>query len=333
MQNAFTHALRQIRPNRVFLPTSADLHPDHQIVHEEVLISLFHAQGNIWPELGKPIAEVPKVYEFACYCDFPQPPQIRIETPPAMLEAKLNAISAYASQEQIESVVAIQRNVGSIEYLRELEFHFYRPAAVSRARQLFFVSKRDCLTRVHDAGKICYLGDDDLQGAAAYLGGIMSHHGLAFDYVPSSEPPPASFAATPYALYVVSDYPAATFRPAAMLHVAERVRQGAGLAMFGGWESFFGRLGEYHAVAAGRGAAGGDARSDDRRNSAQPACLTRTADHPILDGLAMGPAAGDRRLQRDRPSRTRNVADGGAVRVCRSDGRVSSGLSIETFQR
>ncbi len=34
-------------------------------------------------------------------------------------------------------------------------------------------------------GKICYLGDDHLQGAAAYLAGIMLHHGLAFDYVPS----------------------------------------------------------------------------------------------------------------------------------------------------
>ena len=76
-------------PNRVFLATSADLHPDHQIVHEEMLISLFHAQGNMWPELGEPIAEVPKVYEFACYCDFPQPPQIRIEATPAMLDAKL----------------------------------------------------------------------------------------------------------------------------------------------------------------------------------------------------------------------------------------------------
>jgi LmbE family N-acetylglucosaminyl deacetylase len=127
MQNAFTHALRTIRPTRVFLPTSADLHPDHQIVHEEVLISLFHAQGNIWPELGKPIAEVPTVYEFACYCDFPKPPQIRVEATPKMLEKKLNAISAYESQDQVELVVAIQRNVGPIEYLHELEFHFYRP--------------------------------------------------------------------------------------------------------------------------------------------------------------------------------------------------------------
>ena len=35
--------------------------------------------------------------------------------------------------------------------------------------------------------KICYLGDDNLQGAAAYLGGIMLHFGLEFDYVPSTE--------------------------------------------------------------------------------------------------------------------------------------------------
>lgn len=127
MQNAITYALRQVRPNRVFLPTSADLHPDHQIVHEETLISLFHAQGNIWPELGEPIVEVPKVYEFACYCDFPEPPQIRVEATPLMLEAKLGAIRAFASQEQIESVVAIQRKAGAVEYLRELAFHFYNP--------------------------------------------------------------------------------------------------------------------------------------------------------------------------------------------------------------
>jgi LmbE family N-acetylglucosaminyl deacetylase len=127
LQNAITHSLRQIRPTRVFLPTSADLHPDHQIVYEEVLISLFHAQGNIWPELGEAIPEVPKVYEFACYCDFPDPPRIRIDATPAMLETKLDAIRAFASQEQIDSVVAIQRNVGAIEYLRDLAFRFYCP--------------------------------------------------------------------------------------------------------------------------------------------------------------------------------------------------------------
>jgi LmbE family N-acetylglucosaminyl deacetylase len=127
MQNTFTHLLRQIRPNRVFLPTSTDLHPDHKVTHEELLISLFHAQGGIWPELGEPIAEVPRVYEFAVYCDFPEPPNIRIDTPPALLETKLEAIRAYVSQEQIDAVVDIQRSVGPIEYLRELIFKLYSP--------------------------------------------------------------------------------------------------------------------------------------------------------------------------------------------------------------
>ena len=94
--------------------------------------------------------------------------------------------------------------------------------------------------------KICYLGDGRLNGAAGYLAGIMLHYGLAFDHVPSDEAPPAAFSSEPYALYVVSDYPAARFGAAAMTHVAGRVEQGAGLVMLGGWESFFGRLGEYH---------------------------------------------------------------------------------------
>jgi len=92
-------------------------------------------------------------------------------------------------------------------------------------------------------GKICYLGDGSLQGAAGYLAAIMLHHGMAFDYVPSDAAPPPAFASEAYALYVVSDYPARQFGAAAMVHVAGAVRQGAGLVMLGGWESFFGRLG------------------------------------------------------------------------------------------
>jgi LmbE family N-acetylglucosaminyl deacetylase len=128
LQNSLTYVVRQVRPTRVFLPTSSDLHPDHRVVHEELLISLFHAQGAIWPELGAPIAEVPRVYEFAIYCDFPAPPNIRIETPLAMLETKLAGIAAYASQEQIGTLVEVQRRIGPLEYLRELDFHFYDPS-------------------------------------------------------------------------------------------------------------------------------------------------------------------------------------------------------------
>ena len=127
IQMAFTRLLRQVQPTRVFVPTSADLHPDHRIVHEQLMISLFHAQGGIWPQLGPPISEVPRVYEMAVYCDFPDPPQIRVETPPEMLERKLRAIAAFSSQEQIGAVVEIQRGIGPVEYLRELKFRLYSP--------------------------------------------------------------------------------------------------------------------------------------------------------------------------------------------------------------
>jgi len=127
LQNAFPYVLRQIRPTRVFLPTPTDLHPDHRIVYEEMLISLFHAQGSIWPELGSPIVRIPVVYEFATYCDFPEPPQIRLVTPVAFLERKLEAIQCFASQEQIEVLVKVQRDVGPVEYLRQVAFNFYSP--------------------------------------------------------------------------------------------------------------------------------------------------------------------------------------------------------------
>jgi len=127
LQNAFPYVLRIVRPTRVFLPTATDLHPDHQIVHQEMLISLFHAQGVIWPELGPPIEIIPAVYEYATYCDFSSPPQIRIAVPQAMLEKKLAGIAAYASQEQIGALVEIQRAIGPVEYIRQVEFNFYSP--------------------------------------------------------------------------------------------------------------------------------------------------------------------------------------------------------------
>ena len=132
LQNSYSYVLRKVQPTRVFLPTINDLHPDHRIANEEMLISLFHAQGSIWPELGDPIPAVPAVYEYACYCDFPEPPQIRIETTAAMFETKLEGIRAYASQEQIEVLLDLLRAGGPGEHFRELDFHFYSPKNYER---------------------------------------------------------------------------------------------------------------------------------------------------------------------------------------------------------
>ena len=127
LSNAFTYHLRRTRATRVFVPTSADLHPDHQVTHNELMICLFHAAGAIWPELGEPLADVPKVYELAVYCDFPAPPQLQVQSGGPAFEKKLASIAAYRSQVQIARLVETIRNAGPTEYVRELNFRFYSP--------------------------------------------------------------------------------------------------------------------------------------------------------------------------------------------------------------
>jgi len=128
LQNAYVNLLRRVRPTRLFLATGNDLHPDHKSVYQEVLISLFHAQGEIWPELGAPLAALPPVYEMAIYCAFPGEPEIKIEGGPVHLERKLAAIAAYRSQKQIELLVEKLRAAGPVEYFRRADFALYSPA-------------------------------------------------------------------------------------------------------------------------------------------------------------------------------------------------------------
>lgn len=133
--------------------------------------------------------------------------------------------------------------------------------------------------------RVCYLGDDDVGGAAIYLAGIMTHFGMPFDHVDSADSPGDDFCLRRYGLYVISDYPSARFASGQLEHVAECVRQGSGLAMFGGWESYHGRLGEYHRSPLADVLPVVMADEDDRRNYAQPCLIKKTADHPLLDGI------------------------------------------------
>jgi len=128
LQNSFTYHLRKIKPTQCFLPTSNDLHPDHRIIYDEFLISLFHAAGNIWPELGKPLGKVPYVNTYAVYCDFAAPPTLRMRTPTSYLENKLKAIAAFRSQKQISSLIENVRHCGPEEYIRAIDFKLYHPA-------------------------------------------------------------------------------------------------------------------------------------------------------------------------------------------------------------
>lgn len=127
LQNGFTALLRKVRPTQVFVPTGTDLHPDHKIVYSEMLISCFHAGGDIWPELGKPLEATPYIHEMAIYCNFPSPPKLRLTSPGKTLEKKLRAIAAFKSQKQIKSIIDIVRHGGPLEYFRPVEFRLYHP--------------------------------------------------------------------------------------------------------------------------------------------------------------------------------------------------------------
>jgi uncharacterized membrane protein len=70
-----------------------------------------------------------------------------------------------------------------------------------------------------------------------------------------------------------------------MTHAAMRVEQGAGLLMIGGWESFYGRLGEYHKSPLADVLPVTMQACDDRRNCAQPCLVEKLVDHEILAGL------------------------------------------------
>ena len=133
LQNAFTHSLRELRPSHIFVPTKMDLHPDHQITHNELMISLFHASGKIWPELGDPL-DVPQVHEMAVYCDFPSDPHLEIIGGDGPFETKLASIAAYESQLQIAELVEQLRSAGPFEYIRDVNFQLYSP---ERYRSLF----------------------------------------------------------------------------------------------------------------------------------------------------------------------------------------------------
>ncbi|MEQ8786020.1 MAG: PIG-L family deacetylase [Pirellulaceae bacterium] len=140
LQNALTHHLRRLRPARVWVPTHTDLHPDHRITHSELMISLFHASGAIWPELGRPLDAPPAVYEMAVYCDFSEPPNLEMIGDDDLFQKKLHSLAAYASQTQIAALVANTRAAGAYEYFREVAFRLYSAKAY---RALFDPDARD----------------------------------------------------------------------------------------------------------------------------------------------------------------------------------------------
>lgn len=133
---------------------------------------------------------------------------------------------------------------------------------------------------------ILYLGDDALDRAAAYLGGVLTHAGLDFDHAPSDRDVDDALLDDRRSLYIISDFPVKRFGSGQMERIVEDVRErGAGLVMIGGWESFHGAAGEYNGTPIADVLPVEIAESDDRVNCPQPCLVKKLRNHPITDGL------------------------------------------------
>lgn len=133
--------------------------------------------------------------------------------------------------------------------------------------------------------RILYAGDTRLDAAAGYLAGVMTHAGLEFDYLASDESLMPAVADANHGVYVISDYPVNRWNPEAFEIVLRRVREGAGLVMIGGWESYHGLAGEYHQSPLAEVLPVRMESSDDRVNRAQPCVVMPEREHAIVDGL------------------------------------------------
>ena len=136
---------------------------------------------------------------------------------------------------------------------------------------------------------ILYCGDTSLNGAASYLAGLMTAWSWGFEYVPSDQRVTMEQATEPRGLFIFSDYPASQLTPEVHEAIAAQVRQGAGLLMIGGWESFHGLGGDWDGTVIGDLLPVIISPGDDRVNFDQPTMLRALNDdggpHAILKDL------------------------------------------------
>lgn len=135
------------------------------------------------------------------------------------------------------------------------------------------------------AGSILYLGDTALDNAAAYLAGVLTHFGVAYDYVPSSRSCEPTLLDVQRSCFILSDYPAAMFDIALQRRLLEQVERGAGLLMCGGWESFHGLGGDWDGTPIGDALPVEISSADDRVNCDRPVLVRRMVEHPLAAGL------------------------------------------------
>ena len=133
--------------------------------------------------------------------------------------------------------------------------------------------------------KVLYLGDTTLDTAAAYLAGVMTACDIEFDYLASNEPFDDGMLGNDYAGIIISDYPAGNFTGGQLASIAEKVSDGIGLLMIGGWESFSGIGRQYTDTILKEVLPVHMIDGDDRVNSSRPCLIEKVCEHEIIGSL------------------------------------------------
>src|SRR5579872_4009281 len=93
--------------------------------------------------------------------------------------------------------------------------------------------------------RVLFLGEGPLHGPARYMAGILTKAGYAYDHCEDQESIPSAWLWRFYSAVLLSDYRHSGFSRKTEVWLVDRVQQGTGLLMIGGWASFTGLVGHY----------------------------------------------------------------------------------------
>jgi LmbE family N-acetylglucosaminyl deacetylase len=113
--NSFTYWFRKLQATQIYVPSDADIHPDHKVVHEQARMSAVFADSRMWPELGAGIS--PAIFrEYQVYSAPQGEPDIQVESSLRMLETKMKAVDTFKSQGSMHGIVEKIRGEEPYEY-------------------------------------------------------------------------------------------------------------------------------------------------------------------------------------------------------------------------
>jgi uncharacterized membrane protein len=136
--------------------------------------------------------------------------------------------------------------------------------------------------------KVLYIGDGPSDGAARYLISVMKKSKIDYTHFPPSQvrnAPSDSKELAKYDVIILSDVPSKNLGKERMESIKGFVKNGGGLAMIGGWESFTGINGKYRNTPIEEVLPVRCLSTDDRINNSNGFKIIKKCEHPILAGL------------------------------------------------